>query len=105
MKIDENTKYFARKAALKESQFFVEVTCGKEIADAISAFDSLVTRVAAGINGDNTEIFDASSRQLINLRDGVRDAIRKELAISGVTSRSNESSATPNPAGPTPATK
>jgi hypothetical protein len=100
MKIEENKTYFARKAALKESQFFVEVTCGKEIANAINAFDSLVTRVAAGINKDDTTIFDASSRQLTGLRDGVREAIRNELATGGVTSQFNESSAAANPAAP-----
>lgn len=100
MKIDEHNEYFARKAALKESQFFVEVTCGREIADAINAFDSLVTRVAAGIHKDDTTIFDASNRQLIALRDGVRAAIRNELATSGVTPQPYESSAVPNPTAP-----
>jgi hypothetical protein len=104
MKIEENNTYFARKAAFRESQFFVEVTCGKEIADAINAFDSLVTRVAAGINKDDTTIFDVSSRQLTGLRNGVRDAIRNELATCGVKSQFNESSAAANPAAPAQST-
>jgi hypothetical protein len=81
LKIDENSKYFSRKAALNESKLLVEVTCGKEITDAISAFDSLVTRVAAEIDKDNVEIFAASSRELTELRDEICGAIRKELEL------------------------
>lgn len=98
MKVDANMKYFARMAELKESQFFVEVTCGNEVADAIDTFNSLVTRVAAGINDENAQIFNDSLPEIIKFRNGIRDAIRKELAIDTTMPQSNESLAAPIPA-------
>jgi hypothetical protein len=102
MKIDKNNKYFGAASDLEESRLFVEVTCSPQVTEAISKFSALATTIAGKINEGDAEIFNARIKEFLDLKDGVSDAIRKELAIDGITSQSNVSSAAPRPVLPAP---
>jgi hypothetical protein len=84
MKVEGNEKWFKALAALEESEFFAGVTCGKNIEDAIDEFRRLGITVGAKISKDDCQSFTDSYPQLLALKNGVREAIRKELGIDNL---------------------
>jgi len=80
-KIDENTKWFHALEALDESRLVVGLICDKAVVEAIDEYRILTASIAARINKDDARIFGESVRKVLQLRDSLRDAIRKELGI------------------------
>lgn len=78
--LDRNQKWFAANAALEESKLLVGLSCSQNVVDAIEQYSHLTSIAAAQISKDNDgDIFKQSGKKILELRDAVRDAIRKEL--------------------------
>lgn len=80
-KIDENTKWFRALEALDESRLVVGLICNKAVVEAIDEYRILTASIAARINKDDARIFGESVKIVLQLRDSLRDVIRKELGI------------------------
>jgi len=89
-RIDENNKWFQARAGLEESKLFIGVSCGVDILESIGTFGQLASNMAGRIHKGDGEVFKKSMPQLLDTRDAIRDAIRKELAVD------SSSPATPN---------
>ena len=78
---DLNAKWFQASSDLNESILFAVVICGKEVVGAIEKYRQLLIRIAAKINEKDGHIFKNSAYQVIDLRDSIKDAVRKELGV------------------------
>jgi len=86
--IEENEKWFKAMSALRESQLFVGITCGKKVVEAVDNYITLTTTIAAKVHKKDSQIFRSSASLLFELQDGIRNALREELGIDPQSSLS-----------------
>jgi hypothetical protein len=100
-KIEKNEKWFRSVSELNESRLSVEISCGQELIDALVKYRNRISFVAGTINKGDGEVYRKTLQLIITLRDDIRDAVRKELGINGLSKpQSTGSSTAPFPAGP-----
>lgn len=84
VKNEQNLKWFKALSELEESELFVGVTCGKNAEDAIQTFRRFAVSIAYKINGKDGAILKDSFSRRLDLKNAIREAIRKELSIDNV---------------------
>jgi hypothetical protein len=84
LKVEKSSAWDKASVGLKETQLFVQVTCGNEIAGAFNLFSQLARKTAGEISRGNGEAFQRAVPELEKIRSGLLEAARKELGIDAL---------------------
>jgi hypothetical protein len=76
---EANDKWFAAKADYEETKLFLDSICGAEMNGSFEKYGKLAQDTAYKLNNGDMDILKNNWLEIVSARNGVRDAIRKEL--------------------------